>query len=110
MTPISTRSSSSPTPAFPSAETVAERLPVLTLGEAHQVLEVLLHVGKSTDDHAESARRLAMNSPRASPRPPEPTAVSQTAHFSRRIRVEHGTARISRTSGPSPAITAAVST
>lgn len=44
---------------FAPAETAAERLPVLTLDEAHTVLELLLHFGKGTDDPAESARRLA---------------------------------------------------
>ncbi|MFI1487987.1 DUF6417 family protein [Streptomyces sp. NPDC020747] len=44
---------------FAPAEAFAERLPVLTLEEAHEVLEILLHVGMGTDNQAESARRLA---------------------------------------------------
>jgi len=44
---------------FAAVEDAAERLPILTLDEAHGVLEVLRHFGKGADDHAESARRLA---------------------------------------------------
>ncbi|MFG2351519.1 DUF6417 family protein [Streptomyces phaeochromogenes] len=44
---------------FTPAEPAAERLPVLTLEEAHTVLKLLLHFGKGTDDPTESARRLA---------------------------------------------------
>ncbi|MEU8868802.1 DUF6417 family protein [Streptomyces umbrinus] len=43
---------------FAPAETPAERLPLLTLEEAHKVLTILQHVGTGTDQQAQSAQRL----------------------------------------------------
>ncbi|MFD0009179.1 DUF6417 family protein [Streptomyces sp. NPDC127178] len=43
---------------FYPGEVAAERLPVLTLDEAHQVLRILVEVGGGTGEQAETARRL----------------------------------------------------
>ncbi|MFI1487976.1 DUF6417 family protein [Streptomyces sp. NPDC020747] len=43
---------------FAPAENPAERLPLLTLEEAHEVLTILQHVGKGTDEQAQPAQRL----------------------------------------------------
>ncbi|WP_405958500.1 DUF6417 family protein [Streptomyces phaeochromogenes] len=43
---------------FAPTEAAPERLPLLTLEEAHEVLAILLHVGTGTDEQAQSAQRL----------------------------------------------------
>ncbi|MFJ8637466.1 DUF6417 family protein, partial [Streptomyces sp. NPDC093568] len=44
---------------FYAGEVSAERVPVLTLDEAHQVLTILVQLANGTGDQAETARRLA---------------------------------------------------
>lgn len=57
---------------FAPAEPAAERLSVLTLDEAHTVLELLLHSGREQTTRQSRRGGLPMKSPRASPRPPDP--------------------------------------